>query len=68
MGDFLYTIGLGTLAPLWGFVILVAGEAIRIFCLVRRKNELSYAELSGRDQMNVPDEAMWWEAFLRGIF
>jgi len=66
-GDFLYAIGLGSLAPLWGFIILVTGEAIRIFRLTRRANEHSYSELSERNPRDV-SEAVWWEAFRREVF
>ena len=37
-GDVLYAIGLATLFPLWGFIILVAGEALRVFRLIQREN------------------------------
>jgi hypothetical protein len=63
IGDLLYAIGLGSLAPLWGFVILVAGEAIRIFRLARRKNEAS----SGRDRPGISG-VTWWEAFRQESF
>jgi hypothetical protein len=38
LGELLYAIGLGSLLPLPGFVILVAGESLRIFRLIRREN------------------------------
>jgi hypothetical protein len=38
LGDFLYSFGLGSLVPLWGFVILVVGEALRLYRLIRREN------------------------------
>jgi hypothetical protein len=37
-GDLLYAIGLASLAPLWGFIILVAAEALRLFRLVQRED------------------------------
>src|SRR5882757_3797791 len=37
-GDVLYAIGLATLFPLWGFSILVAGEALRVFRLIQRED------------------------------
>jgi hypothetical protein len=37
-GDLLYAIGLASLVPLWGFIILVAGETLRIFHLVQRED------------------------------
>jgi hypothetical protein len=36
LGELLFAVGLASLAPLWGFVILVAGEALRLFRLMRR--------------------------------
>jgi len=39
LGELLFAIGLGSLAPLWGFVILVAGEALRLFRLIRREDD-----------------------------
>jgi hypothetical protein len=37
-GDLLYAIGLASLAPLWGFIILVAGETLRVFRLTQRED------------------------------
>jgi hypothetical protein len=37
-GDLLYTIGLASLVPFWGFIILVAGETLRIFRLLQRED------------------------------
>ncbi|MGA2902641.1 MAG: hypothetical protein ABSD98_02330 [Candidatus Korobacteraceae bacterium] len=37
-GDFLYAIGLASLFPLWGFIILVAGEALRVLRLIQRED------------------------------
>jgi hypothetical protein len=39
LGELLFAIGLASLAPLWGFVILVAGEALRLFRLMRREDD-----------------------------
>lgn len=36
LGELSYAIGLGSLVPLGGFVILVGGEALRVFRLIRR--------------------------------
>ena len=36
LGELCYAIGLGSLVPLAGFVILVGGEALRVFRLIRR--------------------------------
>jgi hypothetical protein len=38
-GEFLYAIGLGSLMPLSGFIILVAGESLRILRLMRRQTD-----------------------------
>jgi hypothetical protein len=37
-GDLLYAIGLASLFPLWGFIILVSGETPRIFRLMQRED------------------------------
>jgi hypothetical protein len=39
LGELAFAVGLGALAPLWGFVILVAGEALRLFRLMRREDD-----------------------------
>ena len=36
LGELCYAIGLGSLAPVGGFIILFGGEALRIFRLIRR--------------------------------
>jgi len=46
-GDLLYAIGLASLFPLWGFIILVASETLRVFRLIqgedpRTRNLLSH--------------------------
>jgi hypothetical protein len=41
IGDLLYAIGLASLAPSWGFIILVAGEALRVFRLTRYEEHLT---------------------------
>jgi hypothetical protein len=38
-GDILYAIGLASLAPLSGFVILVAGETLRVLRLIQRADQ-----------------------------
>lgn len=55
IGDLLYAIGLGSLAPVEGFVILLAGEAIRVLRLVLREDQLG---LSG-----ARTEPQWSGAF-----
>jgi hypothetical protein len=39
LGDLFYAMGLGSLAPALGFIILLAGEGIRVFRLTRREDE-----------------------------
>jgi len=39
LGDLCYAIGLGTLAPVAGFLVLVGGEALRVFRLARRMDD-----------------------------
>jgi hypothetical protein len=41
LGELCYAIGLGSLVPLAGFVILVGGEALRVFRLIRRDRQNS---------------------------
>jgi hypothetical protein len=52
LGDLLYAIGLGSLAPLWGFVILVAGEALRVSRLIRREDD--HAENLQQQPLSAP--------------
>jgi protein-S-isoprenylcysteine O-methyltransferase Ste14 len=70
LGNLLFAIGLGFLAPLSGFVVLVAGEAILVFRLIQRETERkTYAEDAGpnvtqplphRSLLELP---MWGKAF-----
>ena len=53
LGELLYAVGLGSLLPLPGFIILVAGESLRIFRLVCRE----------RDQFQTPPVIGWGSAF-----
>jgi Na+-transporting NADH:ubiquinone oxidoreductase subunit NqrB len=46
LGNLLFSIGLGFLAPLSGFVVLVAGEAIIFLRLIRREKEVTRTSLS----------------------
>lgn len=39
LGDLFYAMGLGSLAPLSGFAILIVGEALRLFRLMRREDD-----------------------------
>ncbi len=53
LGELLYAVGLGSLLPLPGFVILIAGESLRIFRLIRRE----------QDQSHPPPVIGWGRAF-----
>ena len=53
LGELVYAVGLGSLLPLPGFVILVAGESLRIFRLIRRE----------QDQSHPPPVIGWGRAF-----
>lgn len=71
-GNFLYAIGLASLVPLTGFVILVLGEAIRISRLKRRSDALSRVGVMGHEQA-AHSKTGWLGAFRReaikwGIF
>jgi len=44
LGNVLFAIGLGSLAPLWGFIFLVACETILVFRLIQREEEARNAE------------------------
>jgi hypothetical protein len=46
-GEFLYAVGLGTLMPLAGFVILVSGQTIRILRLAGSRNDASRLSWAG---------------------
>lgn len=63
--ELLYAAGLGSLAPVSGFVILVAGETLRVFRWNGRNRELSSAGLLPTTAVK-RDRGRWHE--LRGIF
>jgi len=54
LGTLLYAVGLGSLAPLPGFVVLVAGDALLVFRLIRRWDALEDAASSAADQPRAP--------------
>jgi len=60
-GDLLYAIGLASLVPLAGFVILIVGEAVRILRLKRRQDEFSAAGRAIRDRA-AATKSTWLEA------
>jgi hypothetical protein len=69
-GEWCYAIGLASLAPLWGSVLLITAESIRILRLVRYERALSKDRESLNDQSAralkaKPDEPAldWGSAF-----
>jgi hypothetical protein len=61
IGDLVYAIALGSWAPLWGFILLVTGEAVRLFRLIQREENGAGQTLS-----IVPlKSAQWSRAFRR---
>jgi protein-S-isoprenylcysteine O-methyltransferase Ste14 len=59
LGNFLFAVGLGSLAPLGGFLILVAGQALLIFRLIRRAETSTPA---GDSLVPQPPVANWSQA------
>lgn len=66
-GEFLYAIGLASLAPLAGFLILIVGEGIRISRLLRRDGQ-SFATDWGTLDHRAAAKLKWWEACLEEVF
>jgi hypothetical protein len=54
LGNLLFSLGLGSLAPLPGFVLLVAGQALLVFRLIHRADELQHAGGSRQSLLRVP--------------
>lgn len=50
LGTLLHAIGLGSLAPIPGFIILVLGDALLVFRLIRRTDELERTATSTQDR------------------
>jgi hypothetical protein len=61
LGDFCYSIGLASFLPVTGFIILVCGEGLRVFRLLRRLNGVAQSHLTAKE----PNPA-WGRAFRRG--
>jgi hypothetical protein len=61
LGELSFAIGLGSLAPLWGFVILGAGEALRLFRLMRREDNQTPPPASSPQAKSNPQ----WRTALR---
>src|SRR5208283_4752806 len=58
-GELLYAIGLGSLMPLPGFVILVAGESLRILRPMRRPTDAEETFDSGWGNSLPPRDVKW---------
>jgi protein-S-isoprenylcysteine O-methyltransferase Ste14 len=54
LGTLLYAMGLGSLAPVPGFIILVLGDALIVFRLIRRTDELERTATSPQDRPRLP--------------
>lgn len=71
IGEFLYAVALGSLVPLAGFVILVAGEAIRLLRLARRPGLPLPVSFANREALPwsraIRAEAVKWGLFLTMI-
>jgi hypothetical protein len=67
LGELLYAIGLGSLLPLPGFVLLVAGESHRIFRLLRRENGQSQSPLAFTWRRAFRKELIKWGILLSMI-
>lgn len=78
LGEIFFSIGLGTLVPLSGFLILVFGDALRVFRLIRRmsvvpQDPVSPAGLLLANSPTTSSKRAWLLAFRReavkwGIF
>jgi hypothetical protein len=60
LGDMCYAIGLGSLLPVAGFTILVSGDALRIFRLIRRESDPA-----NRSSLPVAPRKLRWSAAVR---
>lgn len=67
LGELFYAIGLGSLLPLPGFIILVAGESLRIFRLIRRENNQTPPQPASTWRRAFRKEAVKWGILLSMI-
>jgi hypothetical protein len=69
LGELCYAIGLASLVPLTGFVILVGGEALRILRLLRRKDSSGQSSRPNLPPERAPiggrSRSQWGEAARR---
>jgi hypothetical protein len=63
LGEFLYAIGLGSLASPVGFAVMVVGEGLRLLRLIRRENGPSSIPMEVADKQ--PPDPQWKSAFQR---
>jgi hypothetical protein len=54
LGTLLYAVGLGSLAPIPGFIILVAGDVLLVYRLIRRTDELDETATSPEVRLRLP--------------
>ena len=66
LGEFLYAVALGSLAPLAGFVILMAGEAVRLLRLVMQPDVLERVDAAAWPEA-LRREAVKWGLFFTMI-
>jgi hypothetical protein len=70
LGTLLYAVGLGSLAPIPGFIILVAGDVLLVYRLIRRTDELEQTatspEVRPRLPRLLPSLRPWFPA--KGLF
>ena len=59
IGDFVYAIGLGSLLPIAGFVVLVAGEGFRLFRLAKNSHDSTMESDTGWGRA-IRQEAVKW--------
>ena len=67
LGELCYAIGLGSLVPAAGFVVLVGGEALRVFRLIRRDAQNSQQPPSAEETNRSWRKAFRQEAAKWGI-
>jgi hypothetical protein len=66
LGEFFYAVALGSLAPLAGFVILVAGEAVRLLRLAMQPDVLERVDAAAWPEA-LQREAVKWGLFFTMI-
>lgn len=63
-GEWIFAVGLASLAPIWGAVLLVAGEGLRLLRLARRdRSEFQSAHLNPASDQRTSPPPQWPHAF-----